>query len=98
MTATIEDQDLNVSTLAALLTSTEPDLFAPALPGETNTERAARRQAAADITDALIEASIVGDPGSIAPGVEHVADLVRIRTARGADHAQGSTWIREAAA
>lgn len=46
---------LDVTALAHVIdNTTDPDLFAPALTGETETERAARQAAAADILDALL--------------------------------------------
>lgn len=46
---------LNITALAVLLTTTDPELHAPGqLPGETLLETAARRQAAADITDEIL--------------------------------------------
>ena len=58
-TATLDVWD--VSALAHVIDHTsDPDLFAPALPGETAEELAARRAAAADIVDALLEESAGG--------------------------------------
>lgn len=46
---------LNVTALAVLLTTTDPELHTPGqLPGETLTETAARRAAAADIVDDIL--------------------------------------------
>ncbi|CAL9359968.1 hypothetical protein [Nocardiopsis dassonvillei] len=46
---------LDVAALAHVIDhTTDPDLFAPALPGETTEELAARRAAAADILDDLL--------------------------------------------
>lgn len=44
----------DVSALAYILAATEPELFADHLPGESEPERAARQQAARDITEALL--------------------------------------------
>lgn len=70
---------LDVSLIEQLLT--DPDLFAPALPGETHDEAAARHAAAADITDDLINTSILTD------GIGHVTDLV---------HRRVQVWTTEA--
>lgn len=46
---------LDVTALAHVIdNTTDPDLFAPALPGETDLERLAREIAAADILDDLL--------------------------------------------
>ena len=90
MTAmTTEYQDLNVTVLADLLENTDPELFVPALAAETEEELTARRQAAADITDDLIEANVLRD------GIEHVAELVSVRVDRWAEQAQADVagWL-----
>lgn len=46
---------LNITALAVLLTTTDPELHTPGqLPGETLAETAARRTAAADILDDIL--------------------------------------------
>ncbi|MFE6386766.1 hypothetical protein [Nocardiopsis dassonvillei] len=100
MTATTA-QGLNVSFLAELLT--DPDLFAASLPGEDELAAAARHAAAADITDAYIQASITDHPDGIEAGAAHVAELARVRTELWAEQAQADVarWldrIREGAA
>ena len=80
---------LDVSLIEKLLA--DPDLFAPALPDETPDELAARRAAAADITDDLINASIARD------GIDHVADLVHRRVQVWTTEAQTqvAAWLAE---
>lgn len=47
--------DLDVTAIAYIIDHThDHDLFAPALPGETEAERSARQAAAADILDDLL--------------------------------------------
>lgn len=54
---------LDLRPFAFVLTSTEPELWAPGLlPGESFAEAMARREAARDIADALL-GEFAGDPG-----------------------------------
>lgn len=59
---------LNITALAVLMESTEPELHTPGqLPGETLAETAARRAAAADIVDDILtELAAVEFDGSAA--------------------------------
>ncbi|SIO86166.1 hypothetical protein [Nocardiopsis sp. JB363] len=85
--------DPDLSALEHLLAATAgvPELYATHLSGETATERSARHQAAADITDALL----AEHPGGVRAGVEELAE----RTGRYVDlierqaHARVASWI-----
>ncbi|MEU5859352.1 hypothetical protein ABZ799_28905 [Nocardiopsis dassonvillei] len=92
-TKTIEAQGLDVSFLSELLT--DPDLFAASLPDEDELAAAARRAAAADITDAYVQASITDHPDGIEAGIAHVAELARLRTNLWAEQAQADVarWL-----
>lgn len=73
-TKTMPDRaDLDVSALTLMYQlSTDPDLHAYRLPGETDEEQAARRTAAADIVDD-------GLARIAAAGPEEAAHLIRLR-------------------
>lgn len=63
--------DLSALEHVLAATAGAPELYAPHLPGETNTDRAARTQAAADITDALL----ADHPAGVRAGVEELTEL-----------------------
>ncbi|MEV2276186.1 hypothetical protein AB0I72_11410 [Nocardiopsis sp. NPDC049922] len=75
-----------LETFQELIEVTDPDLFAPVLPGETPTEYAARTAAAADILDSLLAEKAVNAPSlasrldahpdGLTAGVEAAAEAI----------------------
>lgn len=91
LTRPTEPDDLTA--LSGLLEATAgvPELYEPYLAGETCEERAARIQAAADITDALL----ADHPGGVSAGVEELAELATVYVDLIADQTRQrvASWI-----